>query len=63
MSFTVYINEGERYQINEWVMKYENIETGGDLFGLWLNETTAVIQFVVGPGKKSRRGETSFYQV
>ncbi|XP_046859917.1 uncharacterized protein LOC124453199 isoform X2 [Xenia sp. Carnegie-2017] len=62
MSFTVYINEGERYQINEWVMKYEDIETGGDLFGLWLNETTAVIQFVVGPGKKSRRDETSFYQ-
>ena len=61
-SFKVHINEGEMYQIQEWVSKHQNIETGGDLFGLWLDDHTAVVQFVLGPGKKCRRTETSFFQ-
>ena len=61
-SFEVYINEGEMYQIQEWVLKYKNIETGGDLFGLWLDDHTAVVQFVLGPGKNCRRTTTSFFQ-
>ena len=61
-SFEVYINEGEMYQIQKWVSKHQNIETGGDLFGLWLDDHTAVVQFVLGPGKKCRRTETSFFQ-
>ena len=63
MDFKVYINEGEWYQICKWVLKHENIETGGDLFGLWLDEHTAVVQFVLGPGEKCRRTTTSFFQV
>ena len=63
MAFKVCINEGERYQIQEWVLKYQHIETGGDLFGLWLDNQTAVVQFVLGPGKESRRTATSFFQV
>ena len=35
--FTVYLYEGERAQIEKWVKIKENIETGGDLFGLWVN--------------------------
>ena len=35
---------------------------GGDLFGLWIDEHTAVVQFVIGPGKKCRRTKTSFFQ-
>ena len=62
MAFKVCINEGERYQIEEWVLKYQNIETGGDLFGLWLDNQTAVVQFVLGPGEKSYRTATSFFQ-
>ena len=27
-SLEVYINEGEMYQINKWVLKHKNIETG-----------------------------------
>ena len=61
-SFGLYINEGEMYQIEEWVLKHKNIETGGDLFGLWLDDHTAVVQFVLGPGKKCRRTTTSFFQ-
>ena len=61
-SFEVYINEGEMYQIQEWVLKHKDIETGGDLFGLWLDDHTAVVQFVLGPGKKCRRTTTSFFQ-
>ena len=61
-SFEVYINEGEMYQINQWVFKHKNIETGGDLFGLWLDDHTAVVQFVLGPGKNCRRTTTSFFQ-
>ncbi|CAB4001905.1 Hypothetical predicted protein [Paramuricea clavata] len=61
-NFTVYMNEGERYQIEEWVKKYPNIETGGDLFGAWIDDRTAVVQFVLGPGKKVYRTTGSFYQ-
>ena len=63
MSFKVYINQGERDQIYNWVSKHKDIETGGDLFGLWLDEQTAVVQFVLGPGKDCRRTTTSFFQV
>ncbi len=63
MSFKVYINEGERDQIYNWVWKYTDIETGGDLFGLWIDDQTAVVQFVLGPGKRSYRTTTSFFQV
>lgn len=63
MGFVVYINVGEWLQIRNWVIKHDDIETGGDLFGLWLDNQTAVIQFVLGPGEKCRRTTTSFNQV
>ena len=63
MGFKVYINRGEQRQIQDWVVRHENIETGGDLFGLWLDDQTAVVQFVIGPGKSSERTTTSFFQV
>ena len=31
-SLGVYINEGEMYKIQEWVLKHKNIETGRDLW-------------------------------
>lgn len=60
--FTVCMNEGEKYQIEEWVKQYPRIETGGDLFGAWIDDRTAVVQFVLGPGKDCRRTSVSFYQ-
>ncbi len=60
--FTVYINEGERYQIEKWVERFPNIETGGDLFGAWIDDRTAVVQFVLGPGENCHRTGASFFQ-
>ena len=60
--FTVYMNEGERDQIEQWVKQYRDIETGGDLFGAWIDDRTAVVQFVLGPGERCRRTSVSFFQ-
>ena len=60
--FTVYIDEGELAQIKRWVEIKDNIETGGDLFGLWMDSRTAVVQFVLGPGKNCSRTTVSFFQ-
>ena len=60
--FTVYINEGEKHQIEEWVKIWPNTETGGDLFGAWIDDHTAVVQFVLGPGRNCSRTGASFYQ-
>ena len=60
--FTVYINEGEKHQIHEWVKRWPNTETGGDLFGAWIDDHTAVVQFVLGPGNNCHRTGASFYQ-
>ena len=61
-AFTVYIYANE-YEYLKWlVLQKQNIETGGDLFGVWQNELSAVVQFVLGPGKDCRRTSTSFHQ-
>ena len=60
--YTVHIYEGEARLISNWTLQYPNIETGGDLFGLWLNENEVVIQAVLGPGQNCRRTTTSFFQ-
>ena len=41
------IYEEDYKQLCAWVLMKTNIETGGDLFGLWAEKHTAVIQFVV----------------
>lgn len=60
--FKVFIYEDELRNIHDWVLKKDNIETGGDLFGLWIDQHTAVVQLVLGPGKNCERTETSFFQ-
>jgi len=60
--FKVLIYKSEYRQIQAWTAKFPNRETGGDLFGLWLDERTAVVQLVLGPGKNCRRTSVSFYQ-
>ena len=61
-NFEVVIYEEDFKQLCAWVLMKTNIETGGDLFGLWADKHTAVIQFVVGPGQNCRRSSVSFYQ-
>lgn len=60
--FRLAIHNGELAQLQQWVLRHESIETGGDLFGLWSTDSTAVVHLVLGPGKLSRRTTTSFYQ-
>ena len=61
-TFTVAIYADEYKQICAWVLKNQTLETGGDLFGLWAEDRTAVIQLVLGPGQVCRRAVHSFYQ-
>ena len=61
-SCTVHIYGDEASRISKWTLQYPNIETGGDIFGLWLNENEVVIQAVIGPGQNCRRTATSFFQ-
>ena len=60
--FNVMIYEEDYKELCAWVLKKPNIETGGDLFGLWADKHTAVIQLVLGPGKQCTRTTASFYQ-
>ena len=59
---TVFIYEPELDFLKWLVLQKPNIETGGDLFGLWQDERTAVVQFILGPGEKCKRTTTSFHQ-
>ena len=61
-NFNVMIYEQDYKELCAWVLKKPNIETGGDLFGLWADKHTAVIQLVLGPGKQCTRTTASFYQ-
>ena len=61
-NFNVMIYEDDYKELCAWVLKKPNIETGGDLFGLWADKHTAVIQLVLGPGEQCTRTATSFYQ-
>ena len=56
----MFIYESEINFLTWLVLQNPINETGGDLFGLWHNERTAVVQFILGPGKKCRRTTTSF---
>lgn len=58
----VFIYESELAKIKNWVLLHKNIETGGDLFGLWVDSHTAVVQIAIGPGKDCKRYETAFFQ-
>ena len=60
--FTAYIYEEDLRKIQELVQPYPDIETGGDLFGLWQDDRTVIIQRFIGPGKGCKRTASSFYQ-
>ena len=61
-TFKVVIYANEYRQICAWVLQHGYLETGGDLFGLWKDDNTAVVQLVLGPGKNCQRASASFYQ-
>mgnify|MGYP002803898031 CR=1 FL=1 len=61
-AFMAYVYENDYEEIQKLVLQYPHIETGGDLFGLWKDERTVIIQQFIGPGKKCERTSTSFHQ-
>ncbi|XP_028402841.1 uncharacterized protein LOC114525643 [Dendronephthya gigantea] len=61
-SVSVYIYEHELEFLKWLVLQKRDIETGGDLFGLWQDKHTAVVQLISGPGKGCKRTTTSFHQ-
>lgn len=58
----VYLFQEDFEMMKDLVLRYPNVETGGDLFGLWTSDGDAVLHMVLGPGKNCKRTATSFYQ-
>ncbi|PFX11384.1 hypothetical protein AWC38_SpisGene24917, partial [Stylophora pistillata] len=60
--FKVYLFQDDCEMMRELVLRHPNVETGGDLFGLWTSDGDAVLHMVLGPGQNCKRTPTSFYQ-
>ncbi|KAJ7393008.1 hypothetical protein OS493_008256 [Desmophyllum pertusum] len=60
--FKVHISQEDEEMMTELVLRYPDVETGGDLFGLWTTEGDVMIHIVLGPGQECKRTGTSFYQ-
>lgn len=58
----VYLFAEDLEMMEGLVLRYPNVETGGDLFGLWTSDGDAVLHVVLGPGQNCKRTGTSFYQ-
>jgi hypothetical protein len=58
----IIIYESELNLIAQHAAHYPDLETGGDLFGLWTHTGNPVIQYVLGAGPDAQRYETAFYQ-
>ena len=58
----VYMFKEDQEMMTKLVLRYPNVETGGDLFGLWTSEGDAVLHIVLGPGKDCKRTDVSFNQ-
>ena len=59
--FKVFMYSNELEFLKWLVLQKSNIETGGDLFGLWQSDETAIVQLIFGPGKNCSRTTTSFH--
>ena len=60
--FKIYLFEEDQKMMEDLVLRCPDIETGGDLFGLWTTEGDAVLHIVLGPGQGCKRTDVSFYQ-
>ena len=60
--FKVFMFEEDYQMMVSLVLKYPNLETGGDLFGLWTTNGDAVLHVILGPGQNCKRTGASFYQ-
>ena len=60
--FKIFMFEEDFQMMQNLVLRYPHLETGGDLFGLWTTEGNAVLHVVLGPGQNCKRTGVSFYQ-
>ena len=61
-TFKVFIYEEELEYLKWLVLQRPNIETGGDLFGLWRSDDDVLVQIILGPGQNCSRKKTTFFQ-
>ena len=60
--FKVFMFEEDYQMMVSLVLNYPDLETGGDLFGLWTANGDAVLHVILGPGQNCKRTGASFYQ-
>ena len=60
--FKIFMFEEDYQMMQNLVLRYPHLETGGDLFGLWTTDGNAVLHVVLGPGQNCKRTGVSFYQ-
>ena len=64
--FAVYMFQADYERVQSWVNEYPDLETGGDLFGLWTSQgrggLNPLIHIVLGPGAGCKRTKYSFHQ-
>lgn len=60
--FKVFMFQEDCQMMENLVLEYPHLETGGSLFGLWTRDGDAVLHVVLGPGRNCERTGASFYQ-
>jgi len=60
--FKVKISQFDLDNICKWAMEFPHLETGGDLFGQWLQDGNCVIKNAIGPGDSAVRSSVTFNQ-
>lgn len=60
--FKVFVFQEDYQMMTNLVLRYPNLETGGDLFGLWTTDGNAILHVVLGPGQNCKRTGASFFQ-
>lgn len=58
----IIIYKGELDYLSKCILESPQVETGGNLFGLWTPFGIPFIQYVVGPGKNAEHHNTHFRQ-
>ena len=59
----VYFYQNDYNRVCAEIYHHQHNETGGNLFGLWTEEgRNVVVHAALGPGKKCKRTDVSFYQ-
>lgn len=61
-NFNVFMFKEDHQMMQNLVLEYPHLETGGDLFGLWTSNGDAVLHVVLGPGRNCQRTGASFFQ-